>query len=257
MEFTLLQFGIILLLFALSFRVAFVITPIVHFVRLFGKKSIEAQKQIRGLEIPGVAEFFRREIFLMFLSYVSLTLVTVFFDLSTIEISEISIFYLILLFFFSFIWFLFELYRSWVLRKNLTKLVEETSRLQFVAGKAVDVAQFFVVNSLNPTRIVRRQGLKFLVGFFKRRTKSSDSATEHEGQNDKSVINRILGNVETALSLPEKTAKRVSNHIKNEYNTVLSRSFEKHIRMSKMRFTMQILISILPGVMLLIFSRLT
>lgn len=257
MEFTLLQFGIILLLFALSFRVAFVITPIVHFVRLFGKKSLKAQKQIRGLEIPGVAEFFRREILLMFLSYVSLTIATVSFDLSTIEISELSIFSLILLFFFSFVWFLFELYRSWVLRKNLRKLVEETSKLQFVAGKAVDVAQFFVVNSLNPTRIVRRQGLKFLVGFFKRRTKSIDPASDHDGQNDKSVINRILGNVETALSLPERTAKRVSNHIKNEYNTVLSRSFEKHIRMSKMRFTMQILISILPGVMLLIFSRLT
>lgn len=256
MEFTLLQFGIILLLFALSFRVAFVITPIVQFVQLFGKNSIKAQKQIRGLEIPGVAEFFRREVLLMFLSYVSLTIATVSFDLSTIEISELSIFSLILLFFLSFIWFLFELYRSWVLRKNLRKLVEETSRLQFVAGKAVDVAQFFVVNSLNPTRIVKRQGLKFLVGFFRRRTKLSDSVEEQEDVNQKSVINRILGNVETALSLPERTAKRVSDHIKNEYNTVLSRSFEKHIRMSKMRFSVQILLSVLPGVMLLLLSRL-
>ena len=121
----------------------------------------------------------------------------------------------------------------------------------------MDIAQFFVVNSLNPTRIVKRQGLKFLVGFFRRRTKSSDSAVKPEDVDKKSVINKILGNVETALTLPERTAKRVSNHIKNEYNTVLSRSFEKHIKMSKMRFTMQILLSILPGVMLLIFSRLS
>ena len=248
MDFNLFHFGLVLLLVSISFRIALVATPVVNFVKLFGKDSIKAQNKIRNLEIPGVKEFFAKEVFIGFIAYFAL-IVAFMFDLSTVSVDSLDIFSILILIIVSSLWLFIDLYRSVRLRRKFTDLVTETSRLQTIVGGGLDVLRFFV-NVGTPGKAVRKYGLKYLVGLMKRKSANTTDSNA-EGRPKKTVVNTVLSTVESALTIPDKISMKMSDRAKKEFDVKLVKSFKKYAQISRLELMLSLLFATLPATILL------
>ena len=250
-EVTLAAIGITLLVVTMIFRIIMVGISLREFAKMFENKKEfrEGISMFKYLEIPGLENFVRQEIFFTILPYTALGLVVVISPVSDVMIGDINSLILIFSILILVIWALMDFVRSYLINRKLEAVRKETSVLRSISGNVLDGLKYVVYIRGSVTRTAVSLGKRALVGAAKDKIKQSDLETKK-----KPLGIAALFALEKMISFPERVIGKITDWGKDTIDEKLKNKFEKYSKRSKFRLALLVLWCILPSLLLLFLA---
>ena len=248
---TLAAIGLILLVVTMIFRIIMVGISLRKFAKMFENKKEfrEGISLFKYLEIPGLENFVKQEIFFTILPYTALGLVIFVSPVSDVKIGDINFFAVIVSMFIFVLWALMDFVRSYLINRKLEAVRKETSVLRSISGNVLDGLKYVVYIRGSVTRTAVSLGKRALVGAAKDKIKQSDLETKKKPLGIAALIA-----LEKMISFPERVIGKITDWGKDAIDEKLKNRFEKYSERSKLRLTVVTMWCVLPSALLLFLS---
>ncbi len=203
----------------------------------------------RYLEIPGLENFVKQEIFFTILPYTALALVIFTSSASEVEVGELGIISLIFSILVLVIWTFMDFVRSYLINRKLEAVRKETSVLRSISGNILDGLKYVVYIRGSIPKTAVSLGKRALVGVAKDKVKHSttDSKSKPFG------IAALIA-LERMISFPERVIGKITDWGKDAIDDKLKKMFEKYSERSKFRLFVLTVWCLVPSVLLYLLA---
>ena len=240
--FSLFHIALLLLIPTLVLRMWILYAGLRKFVKIFEgtKNAIEGKKLMDNLEIPGLRSFVKQEIILGIVPYIVLGTLMIHNQYTALEFSSLNLVLALFTVIVFLAWFAFDVIKSIMIYRELSKLADDTTRLKKITGSALDGLRF-VIHSKG---IIRRTAMKYTAGIIK-------SRLEKQQAKKKSFFRKVgisgLNAIEKVTSFPEKVSKKLAEWVKEDLDERLMKRFQKYSSRKKSVIIFGVLWSLLPS----------
>ena len=249
---TLGTIGIILLLVTMMFRIFMIGSPIRKFSTMFeGKKDLkEGVKLFKYLEVPGLEQFIKQELFFTILPYLTLFLVLVATPSLELGIGDINLFVAIICIVIFMIWAIIDIARSYLINRKLEAVRKETSVLRSISGNVLDGLKYVVYLRSSVPKTAVSLGKRALVSVAKDKVKKSTNDTKKKPFGIAALIA-----LEKMISFPERVIGKITDWGKDAIDEKLKNKFENYSKRSNFRLLILTIWSLMPSLIILIVTH--
>ena len=247
--YTLTDLGLILLLSSVAIRLILVGIPTYRFAKLFDGEVREGRLLFRELEIEGLDQFVKQELYLGIVPYFALCLAIYFTPMSEIILSEFQNIFVILTISVLGLWLIFDWYRSYATGREVETLRNQTEQLQGIAGNVLDGLRYVVCLRGTVARTAMHLGKRAAVKFSRKKIEQPE-----EKSTKSSLLRVALTGLDFVTSIPEKVAGHITNWAKESLDERLSQNFKKYASRTNMMFAALVVWSLVPAIWLAIIA---
>jgi hypothetical protein len=244
-EFTVLDFGLAILLTALIVRMAMIALPAFKFAMLFKGKIIEGTNLYKAMEIPGLNQFLKQEIFLGFLPYLALAMAIFFQRMQDVFIADLGLGMKVITGIGLGAWLVIDWIRSYTINRQLEMMRSETETLRTITGSVLDGLRYVVYLRGTVKRTAFELGKRAAVGLTRKKLKEQE-----EKSGKKSLAHVAMMAVERLISFPERVVGRIAEWAKDSLDEKFAKRFEGYSKRSRALFFLLIAWSLVPAVWL-------
>ena len=250
-EVTLGAIGIILLLVTMMFRIFMIGSPIRKFSAMFeGKKDFkDGVKLFKYLEVPGLEQFIKQELFFTILPYFTLFLVLVATPSLELGIGDINLFVAIICMVIFMIWAVIDIARSYLINRKLEAVRKETSVLRSISGNVLDGLKYVVYLRSSVPKTAVSLGRRALVNVAKEKVKKSTNDTKKRPFGIAALIA-----LEKMISFPERVIGKITDWGKDAIDEKLKNKFENYSKRSNIRLLILTIWSLMPSLIILLVT---
>ncbi|MDG1551034.1 MAG: hypothetical protein P8Q95_04840 [Candidatus Poseidoniaceae archaeon] len=202
---------------------------------------MEGRKLVESLEIPGLKSFVKQEIILGVVPYIVLLILMLqnqYVDITISSLTPVITLFTAIVFL---IWFIFDIIKSLMIYRELSKLADDTTRLKKITGSALDGLRFVI----SAKGIVRRTAMKYTAGMVR-------GKLEKQQKEKKSFFRKIgisgLKVIENVTSYPERVSKKLASWVKEDLDERLMKRFQKYSNKTKSTIFINLLWSLVPAI---------
>jgi hypothetical protein len=241
--FSLSNIVLFLLIPTFIIRIWILFVGVRKFVKIFEgtKNAMEGRKLVESLEIPGLKSFVKQEIILGVVPYVvllTLMLQNQYVDVTISSLTPVITLFTAIVFL---IWFIFDIIKSLMIYRELSKLADDTTRLKKITGSALDGLRFVI----SAKGIVRRTAMKYTAGMVR-------GKLEKQQKEKKSFFRKIgisgLKVIENVTSYPERVSKKLASWVKEDLDERLMKRFQKYSNKTKSTIFINLIWSLVPAI---------
>lgn len=243
--------GITLLLVTMIFRMMMVGLSLRKFSKMFDNKKEfrDGINLFKYLEIPGLENFVKQEIFFTILPYTALAIVIFTSPASQVGINDLGIIWLIFSILVLVIWVAMDFVRSYLINRKLEAVRKETSVLRSISGNILDGLKYVVYIRGSIPKTAVSLGRRALVGVAKDKVKQST-----KDPNKKPLGIAALIALEKMISFPERVIGKITDWGKDVIDDKLKKMFEKYSERSKFRLFVLTLWCLVPSILLYLLA---
>ena len=245
--FSLFHIVLFLLVPTFIFRIWVIYSGVTKFVNIFEgtKNAIEGKKLVENLEIPGLKSFVKQEIILGILPYIFLATLMLQNQYVSIKFSSLNLALALFTVVLFVVWFIFDIIKSIMIYREISKLADDTTRLKKITGSALDGLRFII----HSKGMIRRTAMKYTAGVLK-------SKLERQQKEKKSFFRKVgisgLNTIEKITSFPEKVSKKLAEWVKEDLDEKLMKRFSKYSERTKMNIIFNLFWSLVPAIWVII-----
>ena len=241
--FSLSNIVLFLLIPTFIIRIWILFVGVRKFVKIFEgtKNAMEGRKLVESLEIPGLKSFVKQEIILGVVPYIVLLILMLqnqYVDITISSLTPVITLFTAIVFL---IWFIFDIIKSLMIYRELSKLADDTTRLKKITGSALDGLRFVI----SAKGIVRRTAMKYTAGMVR-------GKLEKQQKEKKSFFRKIgisgLKVIENVTSYPERVSKKLASWVKEDLDERLMKRFQKYSNKTKSTIFINLLWSLVPAI---------
>ncbi len=247
--YTLTDLGLILLVASAFMRLILVGIPTYRFVKLFDGEVREGRLLFKQLEIEGLEQFVKQELFLEIATYFALCLAIFITPMSELFLSDFQNTFVILTISVLGLWLIFDWYRSYTIGREIETLRNQTEQLQGIAGNVLDGLRYVVHLRGTVARTAMHLGKRAALKFSRKKME------KREEKSTKSSLLRVaITGLDMVTSIPEKFVGHITNWAKESLDERLSQNFKKYASRSNMMFAALVFWSLVPAIWLAIIA---
>lgn len=249
--FSLYHIVLFLLIPTFLIRIWVLFAGVKKFVKVFEgtKNAIEGRKLVESLEIPGLKSFVKQEIILGIVPYAVLITLMLHNQYVDVYISSLNLVLALFTAIVFLIWFIFDIIKSVMIYRELSKLADDTTRLKKITGSALDGLRFII----HSKGIIRRTAMKYTAGVVK-------TKLEKQQKEKKSFFRKVgisgLNAIEKITSFPEKVSKKLAEWVKEDLDERLMKRFQKYSNKSKSTIFINLIWSLVPAIWIVLVYNL-